>query len=103
VAKHTAPASKSTATKAKTVASSPAPEQPRPAAVAPPPAHEPSRPATGATASAASAVEACKDRVFLARELCLADVCEKPGARNHPLCVKWREDKRLRENSRIGN
>jgi serine/threonine-protein kinase len=53
--------------------------------------------------SAANAVESCKDRVFLARELCLADACEKPAVRNHPLCVKWREDKRLRENSRIGN
>jgi serine/threonine-protein kinase len=90
--------------KAKVVASGPAPEPSRPAVVAPAPAREPSRPAPAQAApSAMAAVDACKDRVFLGRELCLAEACEKPGARNHPLCVKWREDKRLRENSRIGN
>jgi serine/threonine-protein kinase len=55
------------------------------------------------SASALAAVDACKDKVFFAREFCLSDNCDKAGARNHPMCVKWREEKRLRENSRIGN
>jgi serine/threonine-protein kinase len=50
-----------------------------------------------------AAVDACKERVFLSKEFCLSENCEKPGARNHPLCVEWRNQKRLRENSRIGN
>jgi hypothetical protein len=88
--------------KPKIVASALTPEPARPASVAPPPVREPSKPASAAPVpAAANAVEACRDRVFFARELCLADVCDKPGARNHPLCVKWREDKRLRENSRV--
>ena len=46
-------------------------------------------------------MDQCKDRLFLAKELCLAEHCDKPGARNHPLCVKRREDARLREDSKI--
>jgi serine/threonine-protein kinase len=68
--------------------------------------HEASKPATPASngnAAALAAVDACKDRVFLSREFCLSEACEKPGTRNHPLCIRYREDKRLRENSRIGN
>jgi len=62
-----------------------------------------SAPAAAASAAALAAVEACKERSFISREFCLAETCEKPGARNHPMCVKWREDKRLREGSHIGN
>lgn len=88
----------------KAVASAPSPEPSRPAVAAPPPPpREASKPIPAAPAPAHSPVEACRDRVFLAREFCLSAACEKPGARNHPLCVQWREDKRLRENSRIGN
>jgi hypothetical protein len=65
------------------------------------PAREASKPA--ATAAAPNPADACKDRVFLGRELCLEEACVKPAARNHPLCVEWRRDKQLRENSRIGN
>jgi serine/threonine-protein kinase len=47
------------------------------------------------------AVDQCRERVFLARELCLAESCGKPGTRNHPLCVKHREEVRLREESKV--
>jgi serine/threonine-protein kinase len=46
------------------------------------------------------AVDACRDRLFLAKEICLAEHCDKPGARNHPLCVKRREEARMREESK---
>ncbi len=46
------------------------------------------------------AVEACRDRLFLGKELCLSEHCNKPGARNHPLCVKWRDEARMREDSK---
>nr|WP_283254201.1 serine/threonine-protein kinase [Ramlibacter paludis] len=46
------------------------------------------------------AVEQCRDRIFLAKEVCLAEHCDKAGARNHPLCVKRREEARIREESR---
>ena len=63
-------------------------EEPKPAALPPPP-------------PAVSPVEQCRDKVFLAKEFCLAEHCDKPGARNHPLCVKRREEIRLREDSKI--
>jgi serine/threonine-protein kinase len=97
-------ASKAAKTKPAASATIPEPQRTAPvlaAAPAPAPAREASKPAPIVPVSASSAVDACKDRVFLTRELCLADACEKPGARNHPLCVQWRDDKRLRENSRI--
>ncbi|WP_337786100.1 serine/threonine-protein kinase [Ramlibacter lithotrophicus] len=65
-------------------------EQPRPA---PPPA----RPA------ASNPADACRDKVFISRELCLAEQCDKPAARNHPLCVQRRADAKLREESRVRN
>ena len=53
-------------------------------------------------ANAQHPVEQCRDKFFLARELCLAEYCDKPGGpRNHPLCVKRREDARLREESKV--
>jgi eukaryotic-like serine/threonine-protein kinase len=56
---------------------------------------------TASTARAASSpVDACRDKMFLALEFCLAEQCDKPAARNQPMCVKWREQKKLRESSR---
>ena len=43
------------------------------------------------------AVDQCKEKFFVLRELCLAEQCGKGGARNHPLCVRYREDVRVRE------
>lgn len=81
-------------------------EPARPLVVAPP--REPSEPSSRAVppppaplSSGAAAVEQCADRVFLAKELCLAEACDKPGTRNHPLCVKRREDIRLREEGKV--
>jgi serine/threonine-protein kinase len=50
---------------------------------------------------ARSSVDSCRDKVFLLREFCLAEQCDKPGARSHPLCVQRREEARIREESRI--
>ncbi|MES2940396.1 MAG: protein kinase [Pseudomonadota bacterium] len=58
-------------------------------------------PAAPAAPSAMAQVEQCRDKVFLSREFCLAEQCDKPGTRNHPLCIKRREDAKLREESRI--
>jgi eukaryotic-like serine/threonine-protein kinase len=102
--KHAAAAKRAasrSAAKAKLASPAPMPEQSRPAAVTPAPVREAPKPTPAP--SAANPVEACKDRVFLGRELCLEEACGKPGGRNHPLCVEWRRDKQLRENSRIGN
>ncbi|MEJ6023499.1 serine/threonine-protein kinase [Ramlibacter sp. PS4R-6] len=78
-------------------------ETARPAFV-PQPHTETARPAPAPAPAAAngSAVEACREKMFLTREFCLAEQCEKPAARNHPLCVKWREEKRLREGTGRG-
>jgi hypothetical protein len=47
------------------------------------------------------AVDQCKDKMFLSRELCLAEQCDKPGTRNHPLCIKRREEVRMREEGKV--
>ena len=52
---------------------------------------------------ATSGVDVCKEKSFLSKEFCLAEECEKPGARNHPLCVQRRADAKLREESRVRN
>jgi eukaryotic-like serine/threonine-protein kinase len=73
----------------------------------PPPSHESSAPrkvavaAPGGTARAGSPADACRGKVFLAKEFCLAEQCAKPGTRNHPLCVQHREHAKLREESRM--
>lgn len=83
-----------------------APEPPGPVAATPParpePEPAPARPASTPSPNAANvaAVDACKDRFFLAREICLKESCGKPGTRNHPLCVSYREEVRLREESK---
>ena len=78
---------------------------PAPAPVpAPVPVREQPRPVpAAAAAAAANPVEACKDKFFLTREFCLAEHCDKPGLRSHPLCVARREEAKLREESRIQN
>ena len=79
-------------------------EAPRPAP-AQPAQQEAQKPAPAPSSSRTemAAVEACKDKSFITREFCLAETCDKAGARGHPLCVEWRAQKRLRESSRIGN
>jgi serine/threonine protein kinase len=85
--------------------SEPPVENERPALAAPAPireAREEVRPAPAPSPAArANPVDVCKDKMFLSREFCLAEQCEKPGARNHPLCVKRREDAKLREESKV--
>ena len=93
-----------TAAKVKGVAPAPAPENSRVAVSEPVPQRQEARPvSTHATAVAQNAVETCKDKFFLLKELCLAEQCEKPGSRNHALCAKHREEARLREDSRVRN
>ena len=71
----------------------------------PPPPRREERRAVAAAPSAPPAApnpaEQCRDKVFLAKEFCLAEQCDKPGARNHPLCVKRREEAKLREESKV--
>jgi eukaryotic-like serine/threonine-protein kinase len=95
------------ATKPKPVASAPPVEIVRP--VAPPTPAPPAREHVRVAAPVAvvhpppSPVEVCRDKFFVAKEFCLAEHCDKPGARNHPLCVTRREEAKLREDARIRN
>jgi eukaryotic-like serine/threonine-protein kinase len=101
------PASKSSAPRSavvarpKTAPASQPVEPPRTVTASPAPQREPTRTPSAPAAVAQNPAEACKDKVFISREFCLADACEKPAGRNHPLCVKWRDDRRLREASKI--
>jgi serine/threonine-protein kinase len=92
------------AQKPKASAPAPAPvmETARPAAVPSTPATPESPKVAPSSPAVSNAAEACRDKVFLSREFCLQEACEKPAARNHPLCVKWREEKRLREGTSRG-
>jgi eukaryotic-like serine/threonine-protein kinase len=83
-------------------ASAPASELARPAAAMAPARREEAKPAS-TPAPATASVEVCRDKMFLAKEFCLVEECAKPGSRNHPLCVKHREEVRLREESKIRN
>ena len=47
--------------------------------------------------------DACKDKVFLSLQLCLQEECVKPGFRSLPACVKFREEARIREESKVRN
>lgn len=58
-------------------------------------------PPVAANGTAFAAVDQCREKMFLTRESCLADACGKAGARNHPMCVKHREDTRLREDGKV--
>ena len=59
------------------------------------------RPASSPPQSAQSPVDQCADKSFLSREFCLVEQCAKPGTARHPLCIKHREDVRMREDSKI--
>nr|HSV79302.1 serine/threonine-protein kinase [Ramlibacter sp.] len=76
-------------------------ESVRPAARADPEPAGP-QPQTVARGNVA-AVEQCRSRLFLAKELCLAEHCDKPGTRSHPLCIKRRDEVRMREDARMNN
>jgi eukaryotic-like serine/threonine-protein kinase len=80
-----------------------APEPARPVPAAPAVRREEAKPASTPAAAATASVEVCRDKMFLAKEFCLVEECAKPGSRNHPLCVKHREEVRLREESKIRN
>ena len=47
--------------------------------------------------------ETCKDKMFLSRQLCLQEECSKPIFLTSQTCVKFREEGRLREDSKIRN
>ena len=83
-------------------ASAPASELARPSP-APAPARREEAKAASTPPAATASVEVCRDKMFLAKEFCLVEECAKPGSRNHPLCVKHREEVRLREESKIRN
>jgi eukaryotic-like serine/threonine-protein kinase len=90
-----------TVAKVKDVAPAPAPKNSHLSVSEPvPQRQEPRAVSAHSTAGARNAVEACKDKFFVLKEFCLAEQCEKPGARNHMLCEKHREEARLREDSR---
>jgi eukaryotic-like serine/threonine-protein kinase len=84
-------------------ASAPASELARPAAAPAPARREEAKPASTPSPAATAGAEVCRDKMFLAKEFCLVEECAKPGSRNHPLCVKHREEVRLREDSKIRN
>jgi eukaryotic-like serine/threonine-protein kinase len=106
-----AAASKASAARHPTVAAKPKPaasvaiaEPSRPTSPASAPKREEARPAsTPVVASGPSPVDACKEKFFVMREFCLQENCPKPGQRNHPMCVQWREDVKLRDAARTRN
>ncbi len=78
----------------------PVPEPaPAPRVVAPTPV--PSTPA--ATRSAANPRDACKDRLLLGFQFCMAEQCERAVFRNHPICVERREMEERRRSSQPNN
>jgi serine/threonine-protein kinase len=109
-ARPAASASRRAAASPKVAAVTPPPspvELPRPAPEHVPAAseiHPETRVAAGAPRSPASSpADICKDKLFLLKEICLAEQCDKPAARTHPLCVQRRADAKLREESKVRN
>ena len=47
--------------------------------------------------------DTCKDKVFLSRQLCLQEECSKPIFQSSRACVAFREEARLREDSKVRN
>ncbi|MGZ5269745.1 MAG: serine/threonine-protein kinase [Ramlibacter sp.] len=45
----------------------------------------------------------CRDKMFLARQFCVYNECQKPAYQNFPACVRLREEARLREGGKYGN
>jgi eukaryotic-like serine/threonine-protein kinase len=102
--KASAPKRPASALKARAkAASAPASSEAARPAPAPAPARREEAKAASTPAPATASVEVCRDKMFLAKEFCLVEECAKPGSRNHPLCVKHREEVRLREESKIRN
>ncbi|WP_395686837.1 serine/threonine-protein kinase [Caenimonas koreensis] len=65
------------------------------------PPKEEVKPAPAPAPATVSPVDQCADKVFMSREFCLVEQCAKPGTSRHPLCIKHREDVRMREESKI--
>ena len=63
----------------------------------------PSVPVIAASPRPTPPSETCKDKVFLSRQLCLQEECSRPIFQNSPTCAKFREEARLREDSKIRN
>jgi serine/threonine protein kinase len=99
-----APRKAASAARTRAVAPEPPQDASRPIVPEPAPHRQETRIASTQGAPAGhGAVEVCKDKMFLIKEFCLAEQCEKPGSRNHSLCVKRREEARLREDSKLRN
>ncbi|MDQ6881606.1 MAG: hypothetical protein M3150_05890 [Pseudomonadota bacterium] len=60
-------------------------------------------PVAVATARATPPAETCKDKMFLSRQLCLQEECAKPVFQGARACVAFREEARLREESKVRN
>ena len=91
------------ATKPKPVTSAPVAEIARPVVPAATASRAEARPASAPVTATGNPAEACKDKMFLSKEFCLAEQCEKPAAKNHPLCIQRREEVKLREDSKLRN
>jgi hypothetical protein len=92
------------AAKPKAAASVAAAEAPRASAVAVSQKREETRAVPAPVVAAGpSPVDACRDKMFLSREFCLAENCKVAVQRSHPLCVQWRADVRIREAGRNNN
>jgi serine/threonine-protein kinase len=106
-----APAAKSRETKPTNTRVAPAPEpSTRPSVASMPPRIDPEPairptppPSLAGNSGNYAAVEQCKNKFFIGLELCLAEHCDKAGTRNHPLCVRRREEIRIREESKMQN
>jgi serine/threonine protein kinase len=72
--------------------------EPREAVIAPRPP-----PPAVATARATTPADTCRDKFFLSRQLCLQEECSKPAFQNVRACVTFREEARLREESKVRN
>lgn len=72
-----------------------------PQRVEPEPAPRNLPPPVAAAGTQYQAVDQCRDKFLIGKELCLAESCAKPGARNHPMCVRHREEARLREDAKV--
>lgn len=58
-------------------------------------------PVAASAGSSFAAVDACRDKLFFLKEICLNEACAKPGARSHPACVRHREEVHLREAAKV--
>jgi eukaryotic-like serine/threonine-protein kinase len=65
------------------------------------PAPKPAPAPVASTSGSFAAVDACRDKLFIAKEICLNEACAKPGARSHPACVRHREEVHLREEGKV--